>query len=119
VKRLLALLAGGLGLRALLRRWRGPTLGPSPAAGLRAKLDETRGAAPGPELETELETEPEAEPETEPAPQTEPAPETRARPREDEDARRADVHARARQAIENLGEPLPKEPRGAPEASED
>lgn len=75
MKRLFALLLGGLGLRALLRRHSEPALESSPAADLRAKLAETR-AAP--------------EPEPERAPETDP------------DARRADVHARARQAIDDL-----------------
>jgi hypothetical protein len=73
VKRLLALLLGGLGLRALLRRRAPATLGPSPADDLRAKLDETR---------------PQPEPEPEPEP-----------PAED---RRGDVHARARAAMDEL-----------------
>ena len=76
VKRLLALLLGGLGLRALLKR-RAPAFdGPSPADELRAKLAATK--------------EPEAEPEAEPA--------------DDVDARRADVHARARAALDDLKE---------------
>ena len=71
------LFAGGLGLRALLRRHRvGPAPLPSPAEGLRAKLEETKAAEPAPPREAE-----------------------------DEDARRADVHARARTAIEELREP--------------
>lgn len=75
MKRLFALLVGGLGIRALLRR-RGHPVAPagSPAAELRAKLAETR------------EPEPEAAPE------------------QDVDARRADVHERARRAIDELGE---------------
>ena len=75
MKRLLALLLGGLGLRALLRRReaRPAAVEGSPAAGLRAKLDEAR-AAP------------------EPSPE-EPAPD-----------RRSDVHTRARQAIDELRE---------------
>jgi len=78
VKRLLALLLGGLGLRALLRRRSPAPLGPSPADDLRAKLEETR---------TE-----------EPAVEAPPA------PAEDTpvDDRRADVHARARAAIDEL-----------------
>jgi hypothetical protein len=76
VKRLLALLLGGLGLRALLRRRGRPALSPSPASDLRAKLDETR--------DVEEPTAPEPEPEP------------------DVDSRRADVHARARQAIDEL-----------------
>jgi hypothetical protein len=76
VKRLLALLVGGLGLRALLRRRSPATLGPSPADDLRAKLDETRVEEPA--LASESEPEPEA------------------------GDRRADVHARARAAMDEL-----------------
>lgn len=77
MRRLLVLLAGGLGLRAILRRRRAESApAPSPAEGLRAKLDETKAV--------------EAEPEAAPT---------------DDDARRADVHARARTAIEELREP--------------
>jgi hypothetical protein len=72
MKRFLALLLGGLGLRALLRRRSPAALGPSPANDLRAKLDETRTA------------EPVATPEAEPT------------------DRRADVHARARAAMDEL-----------------
>jgi hypothetical protein len=78
VKRLLALLLGGLGLRALLRRRSTVPLGPSPADDLRAKLDETR-------VEEQA-----------PAPEPEPEP-----PAAD---RRADVHARARAAMDELKE---------------
>jgi len=78
VKRLLALLLGGLGLRALLRRRLPATAGPSPADDLRAKLDETRVDEPAPEPE------PEAEPSA--------------------GDRRADVHARARAAMDELKE---------------
>ena len=76
MKRLLALLLGGLGLRALLRRRSTVPLGPSPADDLRAKLDETR-------VEEQA-----------PAPEPEPEP-----PAAD---RRADVHARARAAMDEL-----------------
>jgi hypothetical protein len=79
MKRLLALVAGGLGLRALLRRRSRPALSPSPADDLRAKLAQTKVA------------EPEPEPEPEPA-----------QPETVED-RRAGVHAKARQAIDDLG----------------
>jgi hypothetical protein len=72
VKRLFAVLAGILGLRALLRRRPQPVYAPDPAEDLRAKLAETR-----------------ATPE---APPAEPAVEDR----------RADVHARARQAMDEL-----------------
>jgi len=80
MKRLLALLLGGLGLRALLRRHRPASLGPSPADDLRAKLDETRVEEPVPA--------PEPEPEPEPVPEA--------------GERRADVHARARAAMDEL-----------------
>lgn len=76
MKRLLALVAGGLGLGALLkRRTRPAPLGPSPAEELRAKLAVTK--------------EPEPEPAVEPT----------------VDDRRADVHAKARRAMQDLGEP--------------
>jgi len=78
VKRLLALLLGGLGLRALLRRRSTVPLGPSPADDLRAKLDETR-------VEEQA-----------PAPEPEPEPPAA--------GRRADVHARARAAMDELKE---------------
>jgi hypothetical protein len=75
VKRLLALLLGGLGIRALLRRRGHAVPGePSPAEELRAKLADTKD---------------------------EPVVEA---PPEDVDARRADVHERARRAIDELGE---------------
>lgn len=81
MKRLLALLAGGLGLRAILKRRPRPTpLGPSPAEELRAKLAVTK----------------------EPAQSPEPAPEPAPQPTVDD--RRADVHARARQAMQDLGD---------------
>jgi len=74
VKRLLALLLGGLGLRALLRHSARPAGVPTHADELRAKLAETRV-------------------EDEPAPRPEP---------QDAGARRADVHAQARRAIDEL-----------------
>ncbi|HEV2592786.1 MAG TPA: hypothetical protein VGU02_12935 [Gaiellaceae bacterium] len=75
MKRLLALLVGGLGIRALLRRSRGaePAAAP-PVDELRAKLAENRAPEPEPE------------------------------PVDDVDARRADVHERARRAMDELGE---------------
>ena len=76
MKRLLALLLGGLGLRALLRRRAPATLGPSPADDLRAKIDESRAEQP--------------------VPASAPEPET--------GDRRADVHARARAAMDELKE---------------
>jgi hypothetical protein len=77
VKRLLALLLGGLGLRAILRRRRAAPVDASPAEGLRAKLAETRAT-----VDAQLEDA--AEPET------------------PVDDRRADVHAQARRAIDEL-----------------
>jgi hypothetical protein len=77
MKRLLALVAGGLGLRALLRRRSRPLLSPSPAEDLRAKLAQTKASEPEPAPGS-------AQPET-------------------VEGRRADVHAKARQAIDDLG----------------
>jgi hypothetical protein len=80
MKRLLALVAGGLGLRAILRRRSRPAVSPSPAEDLRAKLAETKAQEP------EVHDEPEqVQPET-------------------VEGRRADVHAKARQAIDDLGD---------------
>jgi len=79
VKRLLALLLGGLGLRALLRRHSAPALDPSPAEDLRAKLAESRAT-----VEADREDADSGETPV------------------DVDSRRADVHARARQAIDDL-----------------
>ena len=80
MKRLLALLAGAFGLRAAIeivrRRGRGDV---SLAGDLRARLDEARGQ--------------QAEP---------PAAEARPADAADVDARRADVHERARRAIDDL-----------------
>jgi hypothetical protein len=93
MKRLLALVAGGLGLRALLRRRSRPALSPSPAEDLRAKLAQTKVAESEPEPAPPAPMaalEPELEPEPEPA-----------QPETVED-RRADVHAKARQAIDDL-----------------
>ena len=88
MKRLLALVAGGLGLRALLRRRSRPVLSPSPAEDLRAKLAQTKVAEPASVAEPE------------PAPEPEPEPDA-AQPETVED-RRADVHEKARQAIDDL-----------------
>jgi hypothetical protein len=79
VKRLFALLAGLFGLRVLLRRRPAPASAPDPADDLRARLAETRATAEA--LDDEA-----ASPEPEPA----------------ADDRRADVHARARQAMDEL-----------------
>jgi len=76
VKRLLALLAGGLGIGALLRR-RTRLAGDAPADELRAKLAANRDDA-------------------------EPEPEGTA---PDLNGRRTDVHERARRAIDELREP--------------
>ena len=81
MKRLLALVAGGLGLRAILRKRSRPALSPAPAEELRAKLAQTKSQ----------DVPPEAEPEPEPA-----------QP-ESVEERRADVHSKARQAIDDLG----------------
>jgi hypothetical protein len=72
MKRLLALLVGGLGIRALLRRSRPAEPAAAPADELRAKLAATK-----------------VEPDPAPA---------------DVDSRRADVHERARQAMDDLKE---------------
>jgi len=93
VKRLFALVLGGLGLGALLRRRSRPAPEPSPADDLRAKLAETREVAEPAAAEAEPEAEPEAAVEPEAGP--EPAP-------EDVDDRRAAVYDRARQAIGEL-----------------
>jgi hypothetical protein len=91
MKRLLALLAGGLGLGALLHR-RGRASSPAPASSpaddLRAKLDASKGPGAGPV--------------DAPRPEQQQPEESPATP--DVDTRRADVHARARQAIDDLGE---------------
>ena len=73
MKRLLALIAGGLGLRVLLRRRLRAAAVPEPADELRAKLAETR---------TDDEPVPSANGSV--------------------DSRRADVHERARRAIDEL-----------------
>ena len=74
MKRLFAVVLGALGLGALLKRRRAPdaAVDPAPVEDLRAKLAESRTPEP----------EPEAEP--------------------DVADRRADVHERARQAIDEL-----------------
>jgi len=83
MKRLLALLAGGLGLGAFLRRRR-PVRSLSPADDLRAKLESSKG------LEAERDEFA--------------AGEMSVGQVSDVDTRRADVQARARRAIDELGE---------------
>ena len=75
VKRLLALMAAGFGLRALLRRRPAAAPAAPSAADLRAKLDEARSAAD----------------------------DASAPAHDDVDARRAGVHERGRKAIDDLG----------------
>jgi len=101
MKRLLALVAGGLGLRALLRRRSRPALSPSPAEDLRAKLAQTKMAEPAPAAAPEREPAPAEAPEPEAAP--EPEPEGAAAQPETVEERRAGVHEKARQAIDDLG----------------
>jgi hypothetical protein len=85
VKRLLALLAGALGLRAVLRRRPAPE--PALAEDLRAKLAQSRtieaDRADFEGGETPVDEVPDVD--------------------ADVDSRRADVHARARRAIDELG----------------
>ena len=73
MKRLLALAVGALGLTALLKRRRERTAAPTPAEDLKATLAESRSAPEPPMVEDP-----------------------------DVDTRRADVHARARQAMDEL-----------------
>jgi hypothetical protein len=88
VKRLLAFVVGAFGVRAILRRRRG---GPPQADALREKLAAQRSQAPV------------AEPEVAPEPVAEPEPEPRGdADAESVDARRAEVHARARRQIDDL-----------------
>ena len=77
MKRLLAVLLGGLGLRALLKRRTPAPIGPDPAEDLKAKLAEAKATA-----EAQVEDAQEPEPTV--------------------DDRRADVHARARRALDEL-----------------
>ena len=82
MKRLLALLAAGFGLRALLRRRPGVAPAAPSAADLRAKLDEARSAA---------------------GDTAAPAPPAAPPADDDVDARRAGVHECGRKAIDDLG----------------
>jgi hypothetical protein len=90
VKKVLAALAGILGI-AWLRRRAAQPVGPDPAEELRAKLAEQR--------------EPDAEPEPEPEAETESEQEQP----EDVAARRSEVHDRARQAMDDLSGPAAEE----------
>jgi ABC-type uncharacterized transport system involved in gliding motility auxiliary subunit len=100
MKRLLALVAGGLGLRALLKRLSRPVLSPDPAEHLRAKLAQTKSQEmPTMSQETPTKSQEVQTTAQEPAPEPEPA-----QPQTVED-RRADVHSKARQAIDDLGKP--------------
>jgi hypothetical protein len=100
MKRLLALVAGGLGLRALLKRLSRPVLSPDPAEHLRAKLARTKSQeTPTKSQETPTKSQETQTTAQEPAPEPEPA-----QPQTVED-RRADVHSKARQAIDDLGKP--------------
>ena len=85
MKRLLALFAGGLGVGALLQRRRRPALSLSPADDLRVKLAQSKTLSDEREQFEAGETPVDQVP--------------------DVDARRAVVHERARQAIDELGEP--------------
>jgi hypothetical protein len=86
VKRLLAFVVGAFGVRAILRRRRG---GPPQADALREKLAAQRAHAPV------------AEPEVAPEPVAEPEADADA-DAESVEARRAEVHARARRQIDEL-----------------
>jgi len=94
VKRLLALLAGAFGLRAVLRRRTRPAFpqGASPADELRTRLAESR-TAQEPAVAEPAVAEPAAPAEPEAVESREPA---------TVDERRADVHNRARGAIDEL-----------------
>ena len=84
--RLIALLLGGFGLGAYLRRRRRPGLEPSPADELKAKLAESRATTPAADAPVE----------------TEAVPEPEATLADDLEARRREVHERARGAIDDL-----------------
>lgn len=87
MKRLLAILAGGLGLRVLLRRRSRSAASPSPAADLRAKLDKHRT------LEADRVVDEGGETPVDQVPHVAPP---------GVEGRRADVHERARRAMDEL-----------------
>ena len=91
MKRLVALAVGVFGLRALIRRHRRSA---EPADELREKLAAQRTAEPAP-APVAAEAEAPATPDPVPEPVAEREP-------DDVDARRADVHARARKKIDEL-----------------
>ncbi len=103
MKRLLTGLAGGLGLAALLRLlgWRGPgsASGPDPAAELRRKLEEARGA---PDDRAEFDAA-----EGAPVDEAEPAPAPA--PRSIEERRRA-IHEKAQEALGEMQRPSQDDP---------
>ena len=96
MRRLILLAAALFGLRLLLQRRRMQSLEPAPSADdLRAKLDESRAA----EATTVVEPPPAPEPEpvaAEPEPEPEPPAKKKAA------SRRKEVHARAREAMDEL-----------------
>jgi hypothetical protein len=98
VKRLIALALGLFGLRAYLQRRRRRA---EPADELREKLAAQRTAAPEVPPEPAVEAEPEVETAPPPVVTDEPAPADPA-PASDVETRRAEVHARARQKIDEL-----------------
>jgi hypothetical protein len=87
MKRFLAVAAGGLGLGALLRRRRRKAADdePDPADELRTKLAESRTIADDRDVDEAGQTTVDQAPDPDP------------------DARRKDVHARAREALDELG----------------
>ncbi len=94
MRRLIALLAGGLGLRALLKRRSRTSLTGSPADDLRTRIAQAQATTP---------VEPAPAPVVEEQPVAEQPVEEQPVETQGVDERRADVHARARQAIDDLG----------------
>jgi len=86
MKRFLALVASGLGVGALLRRrHKHAEAEPDPAEGLRARLAESRTIVDEREVDEAGETTVDQAPDPDP------------------DARRKEVHARARESLDELG----------------